>query len=98
MAVGTRRATAQAADGDVRGLPRAGRRAGRGSAHWYSWAMVAPVVIVTLVLVGWPLARGIYLSLTDATSMNIGHKIGMNDIPPTYKFVGLDNYTQILSS
>jgi arabinogalactan oligomer/maltooligosaccharide transport system permease protein len=98
MAVGTRRATAQAADGDVRGLPRAGRRAGRWSANWYSWAMVAPVVIVTVVLVGWPLARGIYLSLTDATSMNIGHKIGMNDIPASYKFVGLDNYSQILSS
>ena len=81
--------------------------AGRGAAprvrlllarHWYAWAMTAPVVTVTLVLVGYPLARGIYLSLTDATEATMGRTIGMNVIPPTYEFVGLRNYVEILTS
>ena len=40
--------------------------------HWYAWAMVAPVILVTALLIGWPLARGVYLSLTDATEATIG--------------------------
>ncbi|MCC5582634.1 sugar ABC transporter permease, partial [Microtetraspora sp. AC03309] len=52
--------------------------------HWYAWAMTAPVIIVTCVLVGWPLVRGIYLSLTDATEANVGRTIGVNVIPATY--------------
>jgi arabinogalactan oligomer/maltooligosaccharide transport system permease protein len=60
--------------------------------------MCAPVVIVTLVLVGYPLVRGIYLSLTDATEANMGRTIGMNVIPSTYEFVGLSNYTAIVTS
>ncbi|WP_171074530.1 carbohydrate ABC transporter permease [Nonomuraea basaltis] len=67
-------------------------------AHWYAWAMIAPVVVVMLVLIGWPLARGVYLSLTDATEANIGRTIGVNVIPATYEFVGLDNYVRILTS
>ncbi|MEV0975035.1 carbohydrate ABC transporter permease [Microtetraspora glauca] len=66
--------------------------------HWYAWAMTAPVIIVTCVLVGWPLVRGIYLSLTDATEANVGRTIGVNVIPATYEFVGLDNYIDILTS
>nr|WP_236668111.1 sugar ABC transporter permease [Nonomuraea sp. K271] len=68
------------------------------SSHWYAWAMIAPVVVVMLVLIGWPLARGVYLSLTDATEANMGRTIGVNVIPSTYEFVGLDNYLQILTS
>ncbi|GII27879.1 ABC transporter permease [Planotetraspora mira] len=60
--------------------------------------MTAPVVIVTLVLVGYPLLRGVYLSLTDATEANMGRTIGMNVIPSTYEFVGLANYADILTS
>ncbi|MEU5879515.1 sugar ABC transporter permease [Spirillospora sp. NPDC047279] len=76
---------------------RPGRRSGRaGSARWYAWAMVAPVVIVMGVLVGYPLLRGVYLSLTDATEANVGRTIGMNEIPATYGFVGLDNYLEIV--
>ncbi|MFF4779523.1 carbohydrate ABC transporter permease [Microtetraspora fusca] len=66
--------------------------------HWYAWAMTAPVIVVVGVLVGWPLARGVYLSLTDATEANVGRTIGVNVIPATYQFVGLDNYLSILSS
>ncbi|WP_433501435.1 carbohydrate ABC transporter permease [Sphaerimonospora sp. CA-214678] len=68
------------------------------SRHWYAWAMTAPVVIVTLVLVGYPLLRGVYLSLTDATEANMGRTIGMNVIPATYEFIGLRNYVEILTS
>lgn len=58
--------------------------------------MAAPVVLVLGVLVGYPLVRGIYLTLTDATSLNTGHTVGVNHIPDTFKFVGLNNYADIL--
>lgn len=59
--------------------------------------MVAPVVIVLGVIIGWPLGRGIYLSLTDANERNVGRTIGANHIDATYKFVGLDNYVDVLN-
>ncbi|SDI41299.1 carbohydrate ABC transporter permease [Nonomuraea jiangxiensis] len=68
------------------------------STHWYAWAMIAPAIVVMLVLIGWPLVWGVYLSLTDATEATIGRTIGVNVIPATYEFVGLDNYVQILTS
>ncbi|XVQ82381.1 carbohydrate ABC transporter permease [Microbispora siamensis] len=80
-----------------RAAPRSGARR-LLSRHWYAWAMIAPVVVVMLVLVGYPLVRGVYLSLTDATEGNMGRTIGMNVIPSTYEFVGLKNYTDILTS
>nr|WP_244409810.1 sugar ABC transporter permease [Streptomyces albofaciens] len=58
--------------------------------------MVAPVVLVIGVIIGYPLVRGLYLSLTDANEANVERNIGMNHIPATYKFTGLDNYTAIL--
>lgn len=65
--------------------------------HWYAWAMVAPVVIVTGVLVGYPLVRGVYLSFTDARESNMGRTIGANVIPDRFHFVGLDNYVDTLT-
>ena len=65
--------------------------------YWYGWAMAAPVTIVLLVVVGYPLVWGGYLSLTDATESNMGRDIGVNHIPATYRFIGLENYTNILS-
>ncbi|WP_414169438.1 carbohydrate ABC transporter permease [Streptoverticillium reticulum] len=65
--------------------------------HWYAWAMVLPVVLVLAVLVGYPLGRGVYLSFTDANEANVGRTIGVNHIPSTYQFVGLDNYWKVLS-
>nr|WP_229698085.1 sugar ABC transporter permease [Wenjunlia tyrosinilytica] len=59
--------------------------------------MVLPVVLVLGVLVGYPLLRGVYLSFTDATEANIGRTIGENHIPATYKFVGVDNFWNVLS-
>ncbi|MFE7114892.1 carbohydrate ABC transporter permease [Streptomyces sp. NPDC057654] len=66
-------------------------------AHWYAWAMVLPVVVVLAVLVGYPLGRGIFLSFTDADEANVARTIGVNHIPATYEFVGLDNYWKVLS-
>ncbi|WP_460113830.1 carbohydrate ABC transporter permease [Streptomyces platensis] len=59
--------------------------------------MVAPVVLVIGVIIGYPLARGVFLSLTDANEANVERNIGVNHIPATYKFTGLDNYKAVLS-
>ncbi|MEV5890478.1 carbohydrate ABC transporter permease [Nonomuraea fuscirosea] len=98
MAVST--GQVKAAGGAARGRRRdsPGRLRRSIATHWYAWAMIAPVLIVMAVLIGWPLVRGLYLSLTDATEANIGRTIGVNVIPATYEFVGLDNYLQILTS
>ncbi|WP_241562334.1 carbohydrate ABC transporter permease [Streptomyces hoynatensis] len=58
--------------------------------------MVAPVVAVIAAIVGWPLVRGVYLSLTDADESNVERHIGVNRIEASYEFVGLDNYRAIL--
>ncbi|WP_309053296.1 sugar ABC transporter permease [Streptomyces sp.] len=67
------------------------------STHWYAWALVAPVVVVIAVIIGYPLIRGIYLSLTNANERNVARSIGVNNIPATYEFVGLDNYAEAIS-
>ncbi|MFJ4694347.1 carbohydrate ABC transporter permease [Streptomyces sp. NPDC088766] len=64
--------------------------------HWYAWSMVAPVVAVIGVIIGYPLARGVWLSFTDANEANVERTIGVNHIPATYDHVGLDNYKAIL--
>jgi arabinogalactan oligomer/maltooligosaccharide transport system permease protein len=64
--------------------------------HWYAYVMIAPVVVVLGVLVLYPLVRGLYLTLTDANSLNSARTIGVNHIDATYKFIGLDNYADIL--
>jgi arabinogalactan oligomer/maltooligosaccharide transport system permease protein len=74
-----------------------GRIRAAASRNWYAWAMVTPVTVVLGVLVGYPLLRGVYLSLTDANEANVGRDIGVNHIPATYEFVGLDNYVRLLS-
>ncbi|MEU4094029.1 sugar ABC transporter permease [Streptomyces sp. NPDC026673] len=64
--------------------------------YWYAYAMIAPVVVVLGVLVGYPLAQGFYLTLTDANSLNSARTIGVNHIDATYEFIGLHNYADIL--
>ena len=64
--------------------------------HWYAWAMVAPVVIVLGLIIGYPLGRGVYLSLTDADETNVERTIGINHLPATYRFTGLDKLTAVL--
>ncbi|MCX2967776.1 MULTISPECIES: carbohydrate ABC transporter permease [Streptomyces] len=67
------------------------------STHWYAWAMIAPVVLVLGVIIGFPLLRGVYLSLTNADERNVGRTIGARTLEPTYEFVGLDNYVEVLT-
>ncbi|MCX2179477.1 sugar ABC transporter permease [Streptomyces sp. SKN60] len=107
MAVDTSsQSVAKAAGDSARGRSRGtGKRNGgsRGAArrslstHWYAWAMVAPVVLVIGVIIGYPLVRGIWLSLTDANERNVERSIGVNHIPATYEFVGVDNYVDALT-
>ncbi|MFE6227740.1 carbohydrate ABC transporter permease [Streptomyces sp. NPDC057854] len=104
MAVDTPSQSVAKAAGDhvARGRSRgtgSPRRAAKRSlaTHWYAWAMVAPVVIVIGVIIGYPLVRGIYLSFTDANERNVARTIGVNEIPATYEFVGLDNYTDAIT-
>ncbi|NGN62952.1 sugar ABC transporter permease [Streptomyces sp. A7024] len=59
--------------------------------------MVLPALAVLTVVVGYPLGRGVWLSLTDATESNMGGTYGVNKIPATYGFTGLANYLDVLS-
>jgi trehalose/maltose transport system permease protein len=47
-----------------------------------AWAFIAPMLIVLLLVAGWPLARTIWFSFTDADLNNL------ND----YQFIGFENY------
>ncbi|MDO0928000.1 sugar ABC transporter permease [Streptomyces sp. TG1A-8] len=83
--------------GDRAPRPGLGQRMKNGyQKHWYAYAMIAPVVVVLGVIVGYPLVRGVYLTLTDANSLNSARTIGVNHIAATYRFVGIDNYADIL--
>ncbi|MFF7329076.1 carbohydrate ABC transporter permease [Streptomyces sp. NPDC090306] len=96
MTVAIDRATGRRS-GDRAPRPGLGRRLKNGlSKHWYAYAMIAPVVVVLGVLVLYPLVYGLYLTLTDADSLNSARTIGVNHIDATYKFIGLDNYKDIL--
>ncbi|MEQ4301099.1 sugar ABC transporter permease [Plantactinospora sp. B6F1] len=74
--------------------------------HWYAWAMVLPVVLVLAVLIFYPLARGIWLSLTNLTEANQVAEVCTRSItggevckenPNRWEFVGLDNYARVLT-
>ncbi|WP_431781860.1 carbohydrate ABC transporter permease [Streptomyces chumphonensis] len=67
------------------------------SKHWYAWTMIAPVVIVIGVIIGYPLARGVYLSMTNADERNVERTIGARTLEATYEFVGFDNYVEVLT-
>ncbi|MFB7495443.1 carbohydrate ABC transporter permease [Streptomyces sp. NPDC056161] len=74
-----------------------GQRLRRGyRKHWYAYAMIAPVAVVLGVLVLYPLAYGLHLTLTDADSLNTARTIGVHHIDATYRFIGLDNYRDVL--
>ncbi|MER7001360.1 sugar ABC transporter permease [Streptomyces sp. NPDC000410] len=94
----TKAAGAHSARGPRRDSAPAGGPLRRAlTTHWYAWTMVAPVVIVIGVIIGYPLVRGMYLSLTNANERNVERSIGVNHLPATYEFVGLDNYADALT-
>ncbi len=52
------------------------------------WRWLAPAFVVLLVATGWPIGRGIWLSLHSAPLTN----------PDDRTFVGVDNYTDVLTN
>jgi arabinogalactan oligomer/maltooligosaccharide transport system permease protein len=83
--------------GDRAPRPGLGQRIRHGyQKYWYAYAMIAPVVLVLAGIVAYPLIRGVYLTFTDANSLNSARTIGVNHIAATYKFIGLGNYKDIL--
>ncbi|MEU1302692.1 carbohydrate ABC transporter permease [Streptomyces shenzhenensis] len=96
MTVAIDRATGKR-HGDRAPRPGLGQRLKHGyQKHWYAYAMIAPVAVVLGVLVLYPLVYGLYLTLTDADSLNTARTIGVNHIAATYEFIGLDNYKDVL--
>jgi arabinogalactan oligomer/maltooligosaccharide transport system permease protein len=86
--------------------PKRSRVKDAASKHWYAWAMVLPVVIVLGVIVLYPLARGVYISFTNLTEANQAAEICTKTLgggqtcepnPKQVEFVGLKNYTDILT-
>ena len=74
--------------------------------HWYAWVMVIPTVIVLGVLVLYPLVQGVWQSFTNLNESNqraeictkiLGGAVTCEPNPKAAKFVGLDNYVDILT-
>lgn len=74
--------------------------------HWYAWAMVLPTVVVLGVLVLAPLVQGIYQSFTNLNEGNqrdtictktLGGGTECKPNPDKAEFVGLKNYTDVLT-
>lgn len=86
-------ATSRPAAGRSRG-PWRSRMRRTWERYWFAYAMLAPVMIVMLVLVFYPLARGIWLSFTDANQYTLGSAF----MPPSYQWIGFDNYIEVLTS
>jgi arabinogalactan oligomer/maltooligosaccharide transport system permease protein len=63
------------------------------SRGWVAWAFMAPVILVMAVIVFYPLARGIFTTFTDIDNLNQGTRFK----PPSWVFVGLQNYVDILT-
>ena len=49
---------------------------------WAAWGFALPTLLVLILIAGWPLARTIWFSFTDADLNNLDD----------YKFIGLENY------
>jgi trehalose/maltose transport system permease protein len=52
-----------------------------------AWLFLAPMLVALLVVAGWPLARTIYFSFTDASLNNLAE----------HEWIGFDNYLRILT-
>jgi len=63
------------------------------SRSWVAWAFMAPVLLVMAVIVFYPLAVGVFQTFTNIDSTNQGTRFK----PPTWEFVGLQNYLDILT-
>jgi arabinogalactan oligomer / maltooligosaccharide transport system permease protein len=60
---------------------------------WIAWAFMAPTLVAMAVLVLFPLAQAFFWTVTDIDRSNQGTLFR----PPTWSFVGLDNYIPIIT-
>lgn len=60
----------------------------------YLW--LSPLLLCLAVIVVYPLINGLILSFTNADQTNIAVQIGSISYPATYKFIGLQNYSNIV--
>jgi arabinogalactan oligomer / maltooligosaccharide transport system permease protein len=74
--------------------------------YWYAYAMVLPTIAVIGVLVLYPLFQGIYQSFTDLNESNkrevvctkvLGGAETCEPNPDKFRFVGFDNYVNVLT-
>jgi arabinogalactan oligomer/maltooligosaccharide transport system permease protein len=63
------------------------------SRSWIAWAFMAPVLLVMALIVFYPLMVGVFQTFTNIDSTNQGTRFK----PPTWEFVGLQNYIEILT-
>jgi arabinogalactan oligomer/maltooligosaccharide transport system permease protein len=63
------------------------------SRGWIAWAFMAPVLLVMALIVFYPLMVGVFQTFTNIDSTNQGTRFK----PPTWEFVGLQNYIEILT-
>jgi len=63
------------------------------SRGWIVWAFMAPVLLVMAIIVFYPLAVGVFQTFTNIDSTNQGTRFK----PPSWEFVGLQNYLDILT-
>lgn len=60
----------------------------------YLWLL--PILVSMAVIVYYPLIYGLILSFTNANQGNVALRLGETVLPATYKFIGLDNYVNII--
>jgi arabinogalactan oligomer/maltooligosaccharide transport system permease protein len=61
----------------------------------YLWLL--PLLLSMAVIVFYPLIYGLVLSFTNANQSNVAVHLGAVTLPATYHFVGLKNYSDIIS-
>ncbi len=59
-----------------------------------AYLLILPTALVMAGIVFYPLIRGVLISFTDMNQYNMGSKF----IPPSYRFVWLQNYVKVLTS
>jgi arabinogalactan oligomer/maltooligosaccharide transport system permease protein len=63
------------------------------SRGWIAWAFMTPVLLVMALIVFYPLLVGVFQTFTNIDATNQGTRFK----PPTWEFVGLQNYIDILT-
>lgn len=57
-----------------------------------AYLFLGPAMLATALLIFYPLVKGIWFSFTNMNQYNMGNAF----LPPSYEFVGLQNYREIL--